>query len=100
VRTDGTRCDFVHGVVLRNWIYALLGNPMFLSILAVVVWIVDDPDLTVHLHRLPEGEWVCLDATTVPWPSGMGLAESALHDLRGPIGRSLQSLVVDERREG
>lgn len=62
-------------------------------------WTFVNPDLTVHLHRLPEGEWVCLDATTVPWPSGMGLAESALHDPRGPIGRSLQSLVVDERRD-
>lgn len=41
VRTDGTPCDFVHGVILRNWIYAVLGNPLFLSILAVVVWVID-----------------------------------------------------------
>ena len=26
VRSDGSPCDFVHGVVLRNWIYALLAN--------------------------------------------------------------------------
>jgi hypothetical protein len=56
-----------------------------------------NPDLTVHLHRLPEGEWIGLDATTVPWPDGVGLAESALEDERGPIGRALQSLVVDAR---
>ena len=54
-------------------------------------------DLTVHLHRLPAGEWVCLDAITVPEPSGVGLADSALYDERGPIGRALQSLVVRER---
>ncbi len=54
-------------------------------------------DLTVHLHRLPAGEWVCLDAITVPEPSGIGLADSALYDERGPIGRALQSLVVRER---
>lgn len=54
-----------------------------------------NPDLTVHLHRPPEGEWVALDAVTVPWPSGVGLVECALHDGRGPLGRSLQSLVIE-----
>ena len=33
-------------------------------------------DLTVHLHRLPAGEWVCLDAITVPEPTGVGLADT------------------------
>jgi hypothetical protein len=54
-------------------------------------------DLTIHLHRLPAGEWVCLDAITVPQPNGVGLADSALHDERGPIGRALQTLLVRER---
>lgn len=54
-------------------------------------------DLTVHLHRPPEGEWIGLDAVTVPWPSGVGLAEAALHDARGPVGRSLQSLLIEAR---
>jgi hypothetical protein len=35
-----------------------------------------NPDLTVHLHRLPAGEWVCLDAATVLEPHGVGLAQS------------------------
>ncbi|HWN66152.1 MAG TPA: thioesterase family protein [Haliangium sp.] len=56
-----------------------------------------NPDLTVYLHRPPVGEWVCLDATTTTQPSGIGLADSALHDALGPIGRSLQSLVVARR---
>jgi len=54
-------------------------------------------DLSVHLHRLPEGEWVCLDAVSTAEPSGTGLAHTALHDERGPIGRSLQTLLVRER---
>jgi hypothetical protein len=54
-------------------------------------------DLSVHLHRLPAGEWVCLDAITIPEPTGVGLADVALHDERGPIGRSLQTLLVRER---
>jgi hypothetical protein len=54
-------------------------------------------DLTVQLHRLPEGDWVCLDAITVPEPTGVGLSDTALHDERGPIGRATQTLLVAER---
>lgn len=56
-----------------------------------------NPDLTVSLHRHPEGEWVCLNARTVVDGAGIGLAESALHDEKGPLGRSTQSLYVTER---
>ncbi|WP_460072564.1 thioesterase family protein [Streptomyces sp. YKOK-I1] len=54
-------------------------------------------DLTVGVHRHPEGEWVCLDARTMVDASGIGLAESALHDEKGPLGRSTQSLYVAPR---
>ncbi|MFK4145209.1 thioesterase family protein [Streptomyces sp. NPDC004065] len=54
-------------------------------------------DLTVSLHRHPEGEWVCLDARTMVDGAGIGLAESALHDEKGPIGRGTQSLYVTPR---
>lgn len=56
-----------------------------------------NPDLTVHLHRLPAGEWVCLDAVSNLEPHGVGLAQSALWDERGLLGRSLQSLLVAPR---
>lgn len=55
-------------------------------------------DLTVHLHRYPLGPWVCLDARTTIADDGIGLAESRLHDEVGPIGRSLQTLLVTPRR--
>jgi Thioesterase-like superfamily len=54
-----------------------------------------NPDLTIHLHRGPVGEWVALEARTHAEANGVGLAESALHDERGRIGRSLQSLLLD-----
>ena len=57
-----------------------------------------NPDLTVALHRMPEGEWICLDARTAAEPSGLGVASSRLWDERGPLGWSLQSLLL-ERRE-
>jgi hypothetical protein len=56
-----------------------------------------NPDLTVYLHRHPEGEWICLDSVTHIHSNGVGLAESRLSDQRGPIGCSVQSLIVSER---
>jgi acyl-coenzyme A thioesterase PaaI-like protein len=52
-------------------------------------------DLTLHLHRLPVGEWVCLDSVMWMSDTGVALAESALFDEEGPIGRSLQSLLLE-----
>jgi hypothetical protein len=54
-------------------------------------------DLTVHLERMPEGEWICVDAVTLPQPNGVGTAESVLSDGRGRIGRALQTLLVSAR---
>jgi Thioesterase-like superfamily len=54
-------------------------------------------DLSIHLNRLPRGEWVCLDAVTRPEPNGVGLSDTALYDPEGPIGRALQTLLVAER---
>ncbi|HUS24934.1 MAG TPA: thioesterase family protein [Candidatus Binatia bacterium] len=56
-----------------------------------------NPDLTVYLHRPPAGEWVCLDARTIPQEHGIGLADTRLLDEQGPIGRSVQSLLIEAR---
>jgi hypothetical protein len=54
-------------------------------------------DLTINLFRRPEGEWVCLEARSLFGANGCGLAESALFDERGMIGRATQSLAVRAR---
>ena len=54
-------------------------------------------DLTVALRRLPEGEWVGLDAVSYVEPDGVGLSDTALHDEHGLVGRATQSLLVAER---
>lgn len=54
-------------------------------------------DLTINLLRRPQGEWIGLDARTQLGPDGGGLAESALFDGRGLIGRATQSLSVRRR---
>jgi hypothetical protein len=61
-------------------------------------WLFINPDLTVHLLRVPVGEWICLAARTLTSSSGVGLAESALYDRDGRVGRSVQSLLLDSTR--
>jgi hypothetical protein len=56
-----------------------------------------NPDLTVHLFRYPMGDWVCLKAVTSIDGDGIGLADTALYDERGRIGRGVQSLFVNPR---
>jgi len=54
-------------------------------------------DLSIHLGRQPSGEWICVDSTTIPDPSGLGITDTALYDERGPVGRAAQTLLVRER---
>jgi len=54
-------------------------------------------DLSVHLQRLPQGDWIGLDARTHLHEGATALAEGALHDERGPLGRAFQTLVVQQR---
>jgi hypothetical protein len=56
-----------------------------------------NPDLTVYVHRLPVGEWVMVDAKTWLEHHGTGLAEGALYDTEGRVGRSIQGLLVEPR---
>jgi hypothetical protein len=56
-----------------------------------------NPDLTVYLDREPAGDWICLEARTLLDEAGVGLAESALYDARGRLGRAVQSLYVAPR---
>lgn len=60
-------------------------------------WWFINPELTVHLHREPVGEWVCLDAATTITEGGVGLATSVLSDQEGPLGVGAQSLLVGPR---
>ncbi len=56
-----------------------------------------NPDLTVALGRVPQGEWIGFDVVSRLSGDGFGQAESAVFDPIGPVGRSIQSLLVTER---
>ena len=80
----------------RTLVAADVGN----GISAVLDWqryLFINVDLSVHLERVPEGEWVCVDAVTLPQPNGVATAESVLSDQRGRIGRAAQTLLIAER---
>jgi Acyl-CoA thioesterase C-terminal domain/Acyl-CoA thioesterase N-terminal domain len=93
-------CELVAGEeptpLQRTLAAADVGN----GISAVLDWrryVFINVDLSVHLERMPEGEWVCVDAITLPQPDGIGTAESVLSDERGRIGRGAQALLIAER---
>lgn len=65
--------------------------------LSFVDYLFINADLTIHLHRQPQGEWVGIDARTLLHEGAMGLAESVLHDHQGPVGRGFQAVVVAAR---
>ncbi|MBP2472087.1 hypothetical protein JOF53_000959 [Crossiella equi] len=57
-------------------------------------WMFPNVDLTVHLHRQPQGPWTGLDTTVSFGPAGHGVTSTVLHDLHGPLGTAQQSLTV------
>jgi hypothetical protein len=78
----------------RLLVVADVGN----GVSAVLDWrehLFINTELTVHLLRPPEGEWIGVDAVTRV--DGVGLAESVLYDERGRIGRGAQTLLVRPR---
>ncbi len=59
-----------------------------------------NPDLSIFLDRDPVPGWVGFDILSTSGGSGAGLAQSALRDIQGALGRSAQTLVVAKRSPG
>lgn len=57
-------------------------------------WAFPNTDLSVHLFRLPVGQWLGLDVAASIGPDGVGLTSAALHDEAGAFGRSEQILTL------
>jgi hypothetical protein len=72
--------DFGNGV---SWVLSRTAGWQFIN-----------PDLTLGLHRMPAGEWVCRGRHRVE-ANGIGQAHSRLWDERGALGRAIQSLLLD-----
>ena len=66
--------------------------------LDIAAWAFQNTELTVHVLRPPEGEWLCLSAVTMLSSGSVGLATSEVYDERGLVARSAQALLVARRR--
>ncbi|MEO0493933.1 MAG: thioesterase family protein [Actinomycetota bacterium] len=53
-----------------------------------------NPDLTVNVHRLPQGEWLVSDAVTHVRSDGYGTATATIGDADGRLAIANQSLLV------
>lgn len=66
-----------------------LGNPVRATTTSTI-----NAEITIHAHRLLEGEWVGLESMSWAYAIGNGMCETRLFDTRGPVGRAVQALVV------
>lgn len=60
-------------------------------------WTFLNTDLTVHVFRVPDGEWIGVGAETSIGPDGVGMCAGILYDESGPVGRIAQTLLVRKR---
>jgi acyl-coenzyme A thioesterase PaaI-like protein len=63
-------------------------------------WTFLNTELTVHLLRRPEGEWLCVDAETCLSGGSVGVATSSVYDEQGLVARTSQALLIAPRRTG
>ena len=66
-------------------------------VLDMATWWFINTELTVHLHRPPVGDWICVRARTTLSEGGTGLATTLLYDDHGPVGQGAQALLVGPR---
>lgn len=60
-------------------------------------WTFLNTDLVVHVHRVPDGEWIGIRAETNYGPDGIGTTLGTLFDEQGPVGAIQQSVLVRPR---
>ena len=60
-------------------------------------WTFLNTDLVVHIHRMPDGEWVGIRAETSYGPDGIATTQGTLFDHSGAVGAIQQSVLVRPR---
>ncbi|WP_206488591.1 thioesterase family protein [Rhodococcus sp. KRD162] len=60
-------------------------------------WTFLNTDITVHVFRVPQGEWVGVAAETSTGPDGIAMCAGTLSDELGPVGRIAQTVLVRRR---
>ena len=62
-------------------------------------WSFANVDISLHLTRMPAGEWVRIAAETDSAGNGIAVVHSRLADERGEIGHAHQTLFLDRRQK-
>ncbi|MDH6197348.1 hypothetical protein M2272_004001 [Mycobacterium frederiksbergense] len=60
-------------------------------------WTFLNTDLVVHVHRVPDGEWIGIRADTSYGPDGIGATVGTLFDQAGAVGAIQQAVLVRPR---
>jgi hypothetical protein len=55
-------------------------------------------DITLYLHRYPDGEWLCLETQRLAQPTGLAVSTAVVYDERGPIGSVVEAALANQRR--
>ena len=51
-------------------------------------------DLSIHLSREPQGEWVGLRPRSIWYQNGMGMTDTEILDIHGAVGRACHTIVL------
>jgi Thioesterase-like superfamily len=65
--------------------------------LDIKTWTFLNTDLAVHIHRVPDGEWIGIRAQTNYGPDGIGATIGTLFDENGAVGAIQQSVLFRPR---
>src|SRR6478609_12130265 len=60
-------------------------------------WTFMNTAMAVHVHRIPEGEWIGIRAETNYGPDGIGTTIGTVFDETGAVGAIQQSVLVRPR---
>jgi Thioesterase-like superfamily len=94
--------DLVHGETMtplqRLFTVADMANGLGTRV-EMLDWMFMNTDLVVHIHRIPEGEWVGVQAETNYGPDGVGVSAGTLFDQRGVVAKIQQAQLLRPRVE-
>jgi hypothetical protein len=93
-------CELVAGDPMTPLEHLLVMTDAASGISAALDWSTTsfaNVDLSLALHRAPQGDWLGMDAHTVLGGTGAAQCYAVLFDERGAIGRSTHALFVEPR---
>jgi acyl-CoA thioesterase len=56
-------------------------------------------DVTLYMHRRPEGEWFCLQEQGASAERGVSVTQAVMYDEQGPFGRALQARLTNSYKQ-